>query len=225
MHVACQWVILRQNDAVFAPENLAFEWSGRGYWSGENKKRREPDGPRLPLAWARGSKPRTILSDVDFRSVYYWISRVRFARRPTKSRLWLLLSRITKIKGLSALNLTGSMGIDLVRMVMAVAAAASVPLSSTETNALWMTSLMLRLSASVMPEKSAPLVNASTMPIACNVLFRVIGTVNSNFGSVRLTVFRSRAATVFLRVSAFKVFSNFSRSSGKSTSIDTSPPS
>ncbi len=81
--------------------------------------------------------------------------------RPTNRTTPVSLSRIRKMNGLSTVTLTGSGGADSACIMTAVAAAASVPASSTDTNALCTTSRMKRHSASParqdrpsMPEKS-----------------------------------------------------------------------
>ncbi len=60
-----------------------------------------------------------------------------FRTRPTKRMLPVPMSRIRKMNGRSMVTCTGgSTGADVTPTITAVAAAASVPASSTETNAL-----------------------------------------------------------------------------------------
>ena len=60
------------------------------------------------------------------------------------------------------------MGTGLATMITAVAAAASVPASSTATKALWITSEMDSVRPPSMPEKSASSEKATGMPMAAS---------------------------------------------------------
>jgi hypothetical protein len=96
------------------------------------------------------------------------------------------MSRIKKMKGRSMVTSMGVAGTDVNPTITAVAAAASVPASSTETKDLWITSDIKRSRLPVIPEKSALSEKATGMPKAESVLFRLKLDMNSNFGMVRL---------------------------------------
>ena len=90
------------------------------------------------------------------------------------------------MKGWSMVNRTRSFGSDVAIATM-VAAAASVPASFTETNALCMMPLILNSRVPVMPEKSTVPEKAAGIPKADRTSFNLKLDSNLNFGMVRAT--------------------------------------
>ncbi len=111
-------------------------------------------------------------------------------------------------------------------MTTAVAAAASVPASFTDTNTSWMTSEMNRAPSAEIPVKSAtPGTKASTMPSDRRVSGRLAWVRNSKRGRVTCTSAEARAARASpKRPAASPSISSKRPSSGTTTSIATSPP-
>ena len=102
-----------------------------------------------------------------------------FTSRPRKRIDLVRLSRMRNRKGCSATNLGG---IDL-PVTTTMAAAASVPFSSTLMNALWITFPILIPPPLAMPEKSK-CVKARLIPIAIRNILSCIVMVILNFGRV-----------------------------------------
>ena len=94
--------------------------------------------------------------------------------RPIKRIAPVFMSRIRNMKGRLIVNSIGGDGAEVSDTIAAVAAAASVPASSTDTNALWRTSLIKRLWLPSMPEKSAELEKAVGIPIWASNSLRLI---------------------------------------------------
>ena len=96
----------------------------------------------------------------------------------------MFVSRIRKMKGRLTVTGIGSLPRPDIGTTTPVAAVASVPSSSTDTNALWTTADTLNPLVPVMPEKSARSPNASGIPIPARVLTRLNSDSNLNSGIV-----------------------------------------
>ena len=138
-------------------------------------------------------------------------------------------------KGWSALNSTGFRSTEIARAAITapVAAAASVPFSSTLTNALWKTaerwSRSWELGGLAMPVKSARAVsNASGIPIALSVSPRASASGSSwNLGRETATRVCTRASSQVSSISGESRASTApipSAWSGRSSTIASSPP-
>ena len=135
------------------------------------------------------------------------------------------LSRMRNMKGRSTVTGMGSLPGPESIITTPVAAAASVPLSSTDTNALWMTAEMCSPRVPVMPEKSAPGPKASGIPIPARVSPRLNSDSNSNNGIVRVMWSISMSSRIRSSASEFRESSNSRNlpSSGSRIVMDISP--
>lgn len=106
-----------------------------------------------------------------------------FTTFPMNRTVPVVLSRIRKINGWFAVKETGGCIIAVIPIMIAVAAAASVPLSSTATKALWIASEIDKNRVPSIPEKSAASENAEFIPRDIKMLLKLVeAVVNLNFG-------------------------------------------